>query len=809
MALAQLRPIVRLLHHLGGAQHADDADDATLLGRFTARREEAAFAALMRRHAAVVWDVCRSILHADADAEDAFQATFLVLAHKAASLRNPGSVAGWLHSVAYRVAVRARAASARRRFHERQAAAMAEVNSPDEATGRDLRSILHEELQCLPERFRAALVLCYLEGKTYEEAAGQLGCPVGTVSSRLARGRDLLRARLTRRGLACSAGLLAAALEPAAFAAVPVALPDVTLRAALLFAGGTGATAGILSARIVILAQGTLKALAAAAWRRATATVLALSLAGTLSGLGVCWALAGAPPGSPKVDLPAAPGPAGPQEAVVKPRASLEGHGDIVNAVVFAPNGKSLVTVSGPPKKPGEVIVWDAVTGEKKARVEEAEGIRALAFALDGKVLATADYAGAAVRLRDPAGGGVRAVLRQHGAKVDTIVNTVAFTPDGRTLAAGFLDGTVELWDVKEGKVRTTFSTPGEGVYSVAASPDGRVLATVGQGATVKLWEVATGKPLGTLTGHGREVEHVAFSPDGRTLASASWDGTVKLWEVATFQERLTLRGPRSAVLGVAFSPDGRRLAAAVGVWAEYGHADRVGPRVGEVRLWDLASAKEVACLAGHTDRVWGVAFSPDGRTLASACWDRKVRLWDVAPPRAAAAPIPDEKELEKHWQDLASTGHRAYQAVRALSAAADHAVPFLAAHLRRPGGPARSLERLINALDDDSFVTREKATAELERLGPAAWLALRKALAGTPSAEARRRIEALLSKEAGPTTDPETVRAIRAVEVLENSATPAALKALTTLAEGAADARLTLEAKAALGRLTRRSAAP
>jgi sugar lactone lactonase YvrE len=496
--------------------------------------------------------------------------------------------------------------------------------------------------------------------------------------------------------------------------------------------------------------------------------------------------------------------------AIVKLRASLEGHEGIVHAAAFAPGGKLLVTVSGPTRQAGEVIVWDARTGEKKSRVVEPQGVRALAIAADGKLLATADYEDAAVRLRDPADGKVRAVLREHSTTVGTLVTAVAFTPDGKTLAAGYLDGFVELWDVAAGRVNRSFDAGPGGVYALTVAPDGRTLATAGQDGNAKLWDVATARLIATLAGHKREVQDVTFSPDGRTLASASWDETVRLWETATARERLTLKGHRSTVLGVAFCPDGRRLASADGAWNEYGHADREGRKPGEVRLWDLALGRQVATLEGHADRVWGVAFSPDGKTLASACWDQKVRLWDLPAARPVASPAPGRKELEGWWEDLlGDDAGQAYRAVWALSAAADRSVPFLAGRLRAAEGDAAKLPPLIRDLDDDDYDTREKASAALKRIGPVAEPALRQALERKPSAEVRRRIEALLEMFRQPLTDPETTRAVRVVEVLEAIATPAARQALADLSRGAAGAHLTREAEASLGRLAGRSALP
>ncbi len=217
--------------------------DGALVERFLRRRDESAFAVLVERHGPMVLGVCRSVLRDEHEAHDAFQATFLVLVGRARGLWVRDSVGPWLHGVAWRVASRARAASARRLRHERRAALMADrpVGSVEGEAGRDeSRALLHEEIGRLPERFRAAVVLCDLEGMTADQAAVRLGAPVGTVRSRLARGRDRLKARLIRRGVAPSAVAAVAAGTASASLVVPAGLAEATIRAAVgLAAAGT------------------------------------------------------------------------------------------------------------------------------------------------------------------------------------------------------------------------------------------------------------------------------------------------------------------------------------------------------------------------------------------------------------------------------------------------------------------------------------------------------------------------------------------------------------------------------------------
>ena len=234
--------------------------DGQLLERFRCHgggAREVAFAALVERHGPMVVRACRAILRDEHEAQDAFQATFLVLARKAGAgtLRVRDSVAPWLHQVAYRTSSCARATASRRKRHERRAAEMADrsvaVEGPD-----DTGEVLHEEVGRLPERYRAVIVLCGLEGLTHQQAAGHLDLPVGTVQSRLARGREHLRGRLMRRGLMPSTGLLAAASSrDAAATEVSAALAGTTVRAAGRLAAGEAA-ADVASAAIVVLIRG-------------------------------------------------------------------------------------------------------------------------------------------------------------------------------------------------------------------------------------------------------------------------------------------------------------------------------------------------------------------------------------------------------------------------------------------------------------------------------------------------------------------------------------------------------------------------
>ena len=247
MGKAASNPILRVILQAVEDPQVRDASDRDLLRRFSERREAPAFHALLRRHGPMVFAVCRGVLGNEANAEDAFQATFLILARKAASIRKAASVGSWLHSVAYRTALQARALEATRKKCEALAPAR-HRSEPDDLTWREVRATLHEELTRLPERYRVALVLCYLEGRTQDQAAAQLGLARSTLKVRLERGKELLRARLVRRGLGPAALLVAATWPaPAASAFFRPAFLSATVKAACLAVAGL-ATPGVIPA---------------------------------------------------------------------------------------------------------------------------------------------------------------------------------------------------------------------------------------------------------------------------------------------------------------------------------------------------------------------------------------------------------------------------------------------------------------------------------------------------------------------------------------------------------------------------------
>jgi RNA polymerase sigma factor (sigma-70 family) len=264
------------IRRLFGFGTAPGLTEWELLGRFVDRRDESAFAGLMALHGPMVLGVCRRMLADAEDVEDAFQATFLVLVRKARSLGPNDSLGPWLYGVACRVSLRARSESARRRSRELAVPEVEEVATIDggdgSSTAFELVRVLDEELRRLPQTYRAAVVLCYLEGRTHEEAARQLGWPLGTVKGRLARARDLLRNRLTRRGMAMTSGGLGVLLTREARASVPAQWVEKAINTATRIGAGE-ATAGVVSASVASLVEGVLRTMNMNRWK-----TIALSL---------------------------------------------------------------------------------------------------------------------------------------------------------------------------------------------------------------------------------------------------------------------------------------------------------------------------------------------------------------------------------------------------------------------------------------------------------------------------------------------------------------------------------------------------
>lgn len=598
MASPPAKHILGQLNHL--LQAGEAADDGQLLERFVRQRDEDAFARLMARHGGLVFGVCRRVLGDRHAAEDVFQATFLVLARRAGGIRKPGSLASFLHGVAYRLAIKARGETERRRERERRLPPPVESEEPD-LSWREVRTLIDEELQRLPERLRLPLVLCYLEGQTQDEAARRLGWPRGTLKRRLERGRELLRRRLSRRGVTLGSGLFVSAL---AVDTAPAALRNVAVRAALAFRGGE------LTTPAALLARAALPSTSALRLKSLGVFVLVLGCAAAAAGLTARQAAA-----PPQADTKPPPevkrvrvdryGDALPEGAKLRLGTVRLRQGQPTYDAVFTPDGKTAIVGDGG----GGIVFWDVATAREVRRLQHAQNV----------------------------------------------ISALAITPDGKKLAAG-QGQIVDLWDIASGKMLQHKVTNKGTISKLLFTPDGKTLAIADGTPTITVWDIANNKQRHELKGHKGDVACIAISPDGKTLASGSWrDGHIRLWDLASGKEKFRFVAHEKDVYSVAFSPDGKTLVSGGNA------ADHLfTPRPPSFRFWDAATGAKIREIPDHYPLAF--AYFPDGKTIAGIESNRKLQTYDVqtgkvlreydAPPRIMTKVVisPDGKVLATLW---------------------------------------------------------------------------------------------------------------------------------------------------------------
>jgi WD40 repeat protein len=477
------------------------------------------------------------------------------------------------------------------------------------------------------------------------------------------------------------------------------------------------------------------------------------------------------------------------EKGVVLP-APAEGHRDMVTALAVAPDGK---LVSG--GNDNTIRVWEYATGKqlREYRMDNPFGIEKLDLSADGLLIALA--LGTKVFLYERDTGRLVQTLEAESFRIAA----VAFAPKGRLLATirwGHREKerkpNLNLWDADSGKDQQSIRV--ENNNSVLAfSPDGGFVATVCDGRAC-FWDANTARERSAPP--TTESRRLSFSPDGRVLASADRKG-ISLWELASGKERsrIDFEFPSEDVEPFPhchrFSPDGRWLA-----WASFEGVD----------LADVHRGCRVHTFKGHESLATALQFAPDSRSLASSSYDTTILIWDVA---GVAARQPksqsqsDASALMKAWEELPSSDAKvAFRAVRLLADAREKSVGLLRQRLLpAKAADPKLIERLLDTLDSKRFAEREKAMRELERHGADAAGPLREYLSRNPSLEARRRAERLLARAEGPVNDPELLRSLRALEVLESIHTPEARQGVDALAKGDPQCRLTRESRTVLER--------
>jgi RNA polymerase sigma factor (sigma-70 family) len=702
-------------------RHVAGAPDAELLQRVAETRDEEAFLGLMNRHGPMVWGVCRRIGDDFQVAEDVFQATFLLLIRNARTIRKPSALSAWLHGTAYRLAVQARR-QARRRIVGECRAAHSLVTQPEDLSSRELFAMLDQELNRLPDSYREPLILCYFDGLTQDEAARRLGISAGSIKGRLERGRARLANRLRQRGVREPA-LLAA---PIAVIAVPEIVTARTIESIQPGAAIPSAVSALMSASSPALAS------------RATFAIVML-LASTFVGLGILvhTALQPGPAAPSKVEtgwkVESESLPAG---AVARLGTTRLRPGGRVEFLSFSPDGKQLFSWSENQSAPGRASIWDTATG-KELRSTTIAGVRAQSctWLANGRGAALMNvmwmkdggtflWDFASEKAKQPPSGvydgpfSTRAILplpdneqescyaispdgkmvavghsgyEKHERAIDLReidpgrrtkelksirrlgthpenCDALRFTPDGQSLLSmtfqrenlGEIPKTmlIVIWNIAEGKERRRFSAPAPANpgdrASLALSNQYLALGMADKAGTLRLYDLNSAEERTIPTGHKSfrggdylSVSAVAFTPDGRTVFTGGADGQVRIWDVVSAKQQLATSGHMYPVESLAVSPDGRVIASS--------------GQDGVIRLWNAATGADVCPQPGHAGGLSGVSLSSDGKTAITVGGDSTVRIWDLDTARERqvikAKTVPINPSLSPDGKTIVSGG--------------------------------------------------------------------------------------------------------------------------------------------------------
>jgi RNA polymerase sigma factor (sigma-70 family) len=638
MAQGQLGVLLRQLHGL-----TDEPGDGQLLKRFVASRDEAAFATLVLRHGPMILGICRRVLRHSHDAEEAFQATFLVLVRQARSLGRIDSLGAWLYRVAFRIAMRAKKQNTRRASAERRAHGPNPRARKDDLEHEEILEILDREIDRLPDKYRQVIVLCCLEQRSLAAAGKLLRCGKTTVADRLARARKLLHGRLSRRGVAWSAGLILAGDSGAC--AVPLGLSNATVRAASSVL--VGQTTGAVSSTVLALTN----------WAARDALWLKAKLAGIVLLL-TTLAVSGAGIATSETSQPDRPVRAQrevkdtAQQNLARPdlrTARVDRYGDplplgairrlgtarlrgLFSLVRFLPGDQKLLTISGMEGRT-EIREWDSHSGRMLRSLElgpHRNRVSSAALSRDGKKLAVAIENTLSrqtdVLLWDLATGKQIPVCQLDG------VGSVSPSADGRFLAVAEMNTWISIFDLTTGQ-KHRIETDQTIWQTMEFSPDGRLLLGVSD-RLVRLWDAATGKERIHAVSQSEKPWRLtaSFSTNGKMLAvSHAGEKWISLLDLAT--GKILCRWRCDGANKVLFSPDDKVLVSShSGDWEDEGR-EQDHARKGFISIWDVAAGHELRRIPSHNAFITIDGFSSDGQKLIVDSL-HSVRVLDVTSGR-------------------------------------------------------------------------------------------------------------------------------------------------------------------------------
>ena len=564
-------------------------------------------------------------------AEDVFQAAFLTLARRARTIHNKALLAGWLHTVTVRIAQKARTKvrSASQHTRQRQAVGATITEPIDAMTLQELNVMLEEEISHLPEKYKTPIVLCYLQGKSHDKAARELGWPKRSVTSRLARARELLRQQLTARGATLTAAMWTAALsEHAAQAELGALLTIKTVKAAKAFVASKALAQTLVSARAIALAE---EAMSGLIGMKAKLVLAVMMLGFAVGGAGL--AVDPAKPatvGPAELRLPQVKarldhlGDPLPEHALLRIGSNRLRPGGVVTAMTFTADGKRLVSINS--VTGGHV--WEAATGRELSsfgkpmrRPSSGRELAVGAISPDGSMAAHLDADGP-LRVYETVTGKAKHELQLPNA---WLLQT-CISPDNKLFACSDSAGMTRIWELSNGKEPLWTSDSGRVLVTMpklAFGPDSKTLAMLSKSSVVEFFDSRTGKLIKSLDIKDlSDSQWLQFAPDGKTFVTRSGfnTGAIMVRDSATGQPLKSLHhhpvAGRCDLHCAAYSPDGKSIAIVNGTT---GHV--------EVALWDVATGKQLRGVPCHSKGAQSVALAPDGKVLATGDKDGLIGL--------------------------------------------------------------------------------------------------------------------------------------------------------------------------------------